>query len=187
MKRLFLALPTHDNKYFMDSINYLKSKTTRDSINWIPPNNMHLTIRFIGETMETRIPDIINAMETAVKGLTLFDSRIENIGVFGSSYKPRVIWAGWNDKGETQNLYDQVANELEKAGFPRDRQNFVPHLTLGRIRHIADKPYFNNLISSFANHQFGVSSNRYLILYESIIHPSGPEYKVLMKSELKSL
>ena len=184
-KRLFLALPSGDEIMFRQTLDELEKITSRDSINWISHGNLHLTIRFIGETSENRIPAIINAMENAAKRVIPYGSRIAKIGLFGSSYQPRVIWAGWNDEGHTLALHEQLKSELQKAGFPADRQNFVPHLTLGRIRHIADKRFFSKQIATMSEREFGNVFNNRLILFESILKPSGPEYRELHLSELK--
>lgn len=178
-KRLFLALPSGDETIFRQTLSELGKITSRDSINWIQPGNLHLTIRFIGETSENRIPAIINAMENAAKRIAPYESRIAKIGLFGSSYQPRVIWAGWNDEGHTLALHEQLKSELQKAGFPADRQNFVPHLTLGRIRHIADKRFFSKQIASMSEREFGMVFNDRLILFESELNPCGPEYNIL--------
>ena len=106
-------------------------------------------------------------MQEARLGIMPFDMVLEGLGVFGSSYDPRVIWYGIRDETQIFNLADNIFSELEGIGIKRDRQNFVPHLTIGRINE-KQKP---GLIQTIRVEEF------YLI--ESILEPTGPVYHVV--------
>jgi len=110
--------------------------------------------------------------------------KMTGTGIFGSSYKPRVLWFGVENDTAIHQLGETVLNTLDKAGFPRDRQNFVPHLTIGRINKIEHKKMFQEAIAVHRHdflQEFQVDK---IILYESLLKPSGVVYKVVMDFSL---
>jgi 2'-5' RNA ligase len=82
-------------------------------------------------------------------------------------------------------LAEQLKAELEKEGFEYDRQNFVPHLTLGRIRNISDKELFQQVMDDFREAFFLEQKITNLYLYESVLTPAGPIYTQLYATDLK--
>jgi 2'-5' RNA ligase len=110
---------------------------------------------------------------------------LQKSGIFGSRYDPRVIWLGTNNNQELTALGEDVLNSLDVAGFSRDRQNFVPHLTLGRIKQLTNKKYFQEVIAQYHETFFQKLTVEQFYLFESILQPSGPVYKVLKSYDLK--
>ena len=111
---------------------------------------------------------------------------IRNTGIFGSSYKPRVIWFGIEKNEQLTGLASEVLNAMDKIGFKRDRQNFVPHLTVGRIKYIDLKISFQQVIDKYKVTEIQKQEVTGFYLYESILRPQGPEYKVIKRFELKA-
>jgi 2'-5' RNA ligase len=87
-----------------------------------------------------------------------------------------VIWIGLKEYDQLNNLGLNLLNQLDQAGFPQDRQNFVPHLTIGRIKHIIDKGHFQKNIDKFKKTFFQEVEVREITLMESILKPGGPQY-----------
>jgi RNA 2',3'-cyclic 3'-phosphodiesterase len=185
MKRLFSAIELHPDKAFTDTLSRLQVRLTHERISWVSGHNLHLTLKFFGETNEEKIPEIIEAMQLGVKGVPVFDLRFNRIGIFGSSYNPKVIWLGADINPALNQLFEQLKTELEKSGFVYDRQNFVPHLTLGRIRSISDKALFQQLMDEYREaFSFGQKTGS-LQLYESVLTPKGPIYTTLYTAALQ--
>ncbi len=185
MKRLFAAIKIHPSTHYIKLQSSISSALSHERIKWVEPENMHLTLKFFGETDERKIPDIINALNEASAMSKSFLMHIENLGVFGSRYDPKVLWFGIRKNDDLHSLWSQIVLELDKIGWNADRQNFVPHLTIGRIKEITDKQLFQKLIQPFKDveiHQEEVSE---IILYESILKREGPEYIKLHTSGLK--
>ncbi len=112
--------------------------------------------------------------------------KLENLGIFGSRYDPRVIWAGLESNKPLTEFAENVLNKLDEEGFERGRQNFVPHITLGRIKHIRDKKNLKSVIdknSPLIHQEEWVKS---FYLFESILKPEGPQYKVVKTFNLQS-
>jgi RNA 2',3'-cyclic 3'-phosphodiesterase len=185
MKRLFAAITIHPSVRFTNLYNEITFSLRHERIKWVEPANIHLTIKFFGETDEKRIPEIIQALETTATKSDPFSLKIENTGIFGSRYDPKVVWFGIKQNDHLEKLAGNLFVELEKDGWPKDRQNFVPHLTLGRIRELKDKPLFQQIISRYQSLEIQEESVTELILYESILHREGPLYVKVFAAKLQ--
>jgi 2'-5' RNA ligase len=179
VKRLFIAIKVEPGRQYLEEFRAFRSALRGESIKWVEERNIHLTLKFIGETDESRIPAILNALEPVALRTPAFTFSLGSIGIFGSSYSPRVIWAGINPYDRLALLMQEVHKALEPVGFPRDRQNLVPHLTLGRIRFLRDKPSFQETLRGFHHLESEPITARQMILFESILKKEGPEYVVL--------
>jgi 2'-5' RNA ligase len=179
MKRLFVAIHIQPDPGLITLTDTLKNGLRYDKINWVNTAQLHLTLKFIGETNES-IDKIASAMDASVKGIKAFSLEFDKVGIFGSTYDPRVIWIGSEQPDVQMNMLgESVLNEMDGIGFMRDRQNFVPHLTIGRIKEISDKSNFQKMIKSQARQVFQKTEVSKIILYESILRREGPLYKEL--------
>jgi len=154
-------------------------------IKWVEEENFHITLRFFGETPEEKIPEISKLLHSVALASSAFTFRFEGIGIFGSSYNPKIIWVAIQPYEDLSFLMRYLKKELVAAGFPADRQNPVPHLTLGRVRTIKDAKHFQKVLESnriIFSQPIRVDA---LILFESILRQSGPEYRVIESYSLK--
>ena len=95
----------------------------------------HLTLRFLGEVTPERIDAISEAIEGAIRGLGPYDLILEGVGAFPSPARPRVVWVGaTRGSAETMEIARRISSAFERIGFPADREGFVPHVTLFRVR-----------------------------------------------------
>jgi RNA 2',3'-cyclic 3'-phosphodiesterase len=184
MQRLFLAAKIHPNACFYELYQSLRKELTHEKIRWVDINNLHLTLKFFGETDESKVAIIDNFMQSLLSAFRIFDFRISDLGIFGSRYQPKVIWLGTAQNEYLIRLAEQVLNELARIGYERDRQNFVPHLTLGRINSIGDKPGFDKAIQSHKIIDIQKVEVTEIILFESVLQKTGPVYKVVRSYKL---
>jgi 2'-5' RNA ligase len=155
------------------------------SASWTGPANMHLTLRFLGETDPSRLPAIGSALDAAVSGFATFEIESEGAGVFPSLRAPRVLWAGFREPLElARALQDNIGTALSGAGFPRDPKPFHPHVTIGRIRSAADPGRVASVVASLAGRRFGVVPVSSVLLYESRLSPAGAAYRVIGRHPL---
>jgi RNA 2',3'-cyclic 3'-phosphodiesterase len=185
MKRIFAAIKILPSENFISVIYQLKNALRTESIKWVEPHNIHITLKFFGETEESRIGEIITQLTQVANAHKPFKFSVRGSGVFGSSYDPRVIWLGIDHSLELQKLSSDVLDSLAAIGWKKDRQNFVPHLTVGRIKHISDKPKLKEVIKKFENFEIQMVATNAFYLYESILKPTGPVYHVLETFGLK--
>lgn len=182
MKRLFLAIPmkTIDND-FIPLVNGLKRQLAHEKrINWVKAENIHLTLKFIGDTRNEDIPKIIEGVGEMLKKHKSFTMDFNRTGIFGSRYAPRVLWLGMqNTPQELYDLEEDTLSVFDEMGFLRDRQNFVPHITLGRIKELCEKQYFQKIVAGIEQKSYIRQEVNEIILFQSILKPEGAVYKAL--------
>lgn len=104
-------------------------------IGWVKPDAIHLTLKFLGDIDEKKIPEIEAATREATKGFDTFYLRILGLGVFPSLKRPRIIWLGVNEEGDSlARLQSKIEDEIARIGPPREEREFKPHLTIGRVK-----------------------------------------------------
>ena len=184
-QRLFVAFPIIANEELNELLYSLKRKLSHERLNWVKPENMHLTMKFIGETPASMVPPIIDVLEKITKKQSKFKLDFNRTGIFGSSYKPKVLWLGCNEYSEPlQELAKETIQQFKTLGFPADRQNFVPHLTLARINYLVDKALFQNIVQQIPQKTYLNPEIGSVILYESILRKEGPVYKIIREFQL---
>lgn len=184
MKRLFAAVKILPSKEFLSVYDSLRSGLKFSEIKWVKPDIVHVTLKFFGETEDSRIPGISRVLSEVASRHGPFSAGIANVGIFGSSYNPKVIWFGIEGSEPLKALAEDVLSSVEAIGWERDRQNFVPHLTIGRIKYVPDKRLFQQVIDRHKNTRMQELRVVEFHLYESILNYSGPTYHILEKHTL---
>jgi RNA 2',3'-cyclic 3'-phosphodiesterase len=179
MKRLFSALKIQPDGDFLAKYRELKLQLHHEQIKWVEEHNIHVTLKFFGETEEEKIPGIFSVLEKRAGMTGCITLRLAELGIFGSSYAPKVIWAGIEPFAELSLLMKNIHSDLKTIGYEPDRQNLVPHLTLGRIKFLRDKILFKKILDQFRNIASSPMVIAEMILYESILRREGPEYIAL--------
>ncbi len=103
------------------------------NIKFVEPENIHLTLRFLGEIT----PFQVEQVKRILNELTFqeFTMKIEKLGVFPSISRPRVIWVGVSEGADKVcQLHDFIEDKLSKLGFRKEKEEFVPHITIGRVK-----------------------------------------------------
>lgn len=177
MKRLFAAIKIIPDDHFLKIYYRLLGQFEGERIKWVEPHNMHITLKFFGETEEERIPDIFPIIKKVSEEQGKFQFKLKGIGIFGSTYNPRLIWFGIENNEQLKILGNDLINSLDMAGFTNDRQNFVPHLTVGRIRDLQHKRSFQSKIDQFKGLDIQNVHVEKICLFESKLTTSGPVYK----------
>ena len=177
-KRLFAAIKIDPDKYFLDQVHRLKMQLAHEKIKWVEEQNIHVTLKFFGDTDERSIPEIESVLKKIAEENIAFGFRLRSMGVFGSSYNPRVMWAGIEPYDHLVKLMKDLHSELKTIGYDPDRQNLVPHLTIGRIKEIKDKQFFQRTIEKFREIETSEKMATEIYLYESILKNDGPVYLV---------
>ena len=183
MKRLFAAVKIKPGEEVLAQYYQLRKKLQHDRIKWVEPGNFHLTLKFFGETDETEIKKINSIFYELATQFSPFNIKISKTGIFGSRYSPRVIWFGLNEEEELKQLGNTVLHVCDKNGYPKGRQNFVPHLTIGRIKSVVNLQTLQAAIKDSAQFDSESIPVTEITLYESILKPGGPVYYALEKYE----
>jgi len=186
MKRLFVAIDIVPDDTFIKLYKELRSSSTRlDKVNWVEPDLLHLTLKFIGETVADELPAIEDSLQIACKDIPPFTLNIGRIGLFGSRYKPRVLWFGVDECEPLQSLHHAIEKQMKKQGFPYSVGNFVPHLTLARINSIDDKRLFLNTVKEHQTASIQQLNVQDIVLYESVFKRHGWDGRVSHYNEIR--
>lgn len=147
--------------------------------------NIHVTLRFLGETPAGQVADIAAALRDAVSGIDAFTSEIHGLGAFPHLGRPSVIWAGFREREEWEKLGGAIEQPLRELGFPPDRQRFHPHVTLARVR---SRPpaELRTWVEQQAETPFGFVDVQSVTYYQSELSSNGPRYSVLATAPLAS-
>ena len=148
------------------------------------PKNLHLTLRFLGESDERKIATLSDSLESIGSRYRPFTLRYRGIGFFPSARRPRIFWVGLDDPPEELlNIQKDVEAAARLAGFEPERRAFSPHLTLARFRNRRPRPHprFQEIVREFEKQDFGTSRVSGLVLYQSILKREGAEYQALSR------
>jgi RNA 2',3'-cyclic 3'-phosphodiesterase len=153
-------------------------KRSKMDVRWVKPDNIHLTIVFLGDVREGDISAIVREIEQVCCGFHPFDIYLKGLGLFPDRRRPRVLWAGYDgDIERMESLRDVLHERLIPFEIKAEKRQFKPHLTLGRFRN-PGKGNLNldeilNLHGSLSSPSFQMSE---LVLFKSELRPQGPEY-----------
>jgi 2'-5' RNA ligase len=179
--RLFIAVPLPDK--IIESVSEIQNSLKKSSetlVKWVNTRSIHITLKFLGEIEENRVAVINQSLSKIEVPFQSIDLSLNNIGFFPNPKRPRVIWVGL--KGDTENtaiIADKIDKALIKEGFEPENRPFKPHLTLGRFK---DNYRLDSLLSKveeISPASSDVFTSTEFHLYQSVLKPSGAEYKVL--------
>ncbi len=185
MKRLFAAVHIVPDERFLSVYYDLKRQLKEEKIHWVKPENLHITLKFFGETPIEKIDAINKVLKTITTNHHSFKLQLQKTGIFGSRYKPRVIWFGIGENEQLFLFAHEILAELDKAGFLLDKQNFGPQLPMGRMRNMRNKIAFQEAIDSVHNVFIQEFKVRRITLFESKLQPTGVVYNVIEEYQLK--
>jgi 2'-5' RNA ligase len=151
-------------------------------IHWSPPENLHVTTKFIGEWPEARLGELKAALGS-LQGRATIAVRIRRVGFFPNAHSPRNFWCGIEAPGLAELAAD---TDLATAalGIAPERRGFSPHLTLARIKPPVQLQALHGAISRLATLEFGEFAASRFFLYQSTLRPSGSVYTKLAEFPL---
>ena len=142
---------------------------------WVPPANLHVTVKFYGELAPEQVVAVTDAAREATEGLRPFAVTAKGLGVFPDANEPRVIWVGLNDGADAlTTLRDRLEQASEQRGFPADPRPFRPHLTVGRVKR--GNAGVDHWLQQHAETDCLISTVEELVIYESRLRREGAEY-----------
>lgn len=178
--RLFVALDFPDpvRESLRDLIARLKPACR--NAQWVRPEAMHVTLKFIGEVEANKLAPIRAAL-APVHSTEPVDLQFRGLGFFPNERRPRVLWCGMEASANLAELVAAVERALVPLGIPAESRDFVPHLTLARFHtEGAARSDLETLVRAadeLKSYDFGRTREMQFHLIESILKPAGAEYK----------
>ena len=181
--RLFIAIELsqsiHDQ--LADLMTELK-KFDWKAAKWVRSENIHLTLKFLGDTEQNKLPLLKSSLVEACKDIKPFKLIIKGTGVFPSRKNPRVLWVGMTESVELSHLYTAVEEAMTAFGYKKEDRPFSPHLTLARIPFIGDTTAMETTMKKLfdaRSREFGRVIVRRITLFQSTLGSSGSTYTPL--------
>lgn len=184
--RLFIAMPLGEK--IEQTLNGIirDLKQSAAAVRWVAPNNIHLTLRFIGNTEPSRVADLKALMDDTASHHTAVETRIDLLSAFPNLKRPRIFWAGCSDREVTERLCqlaDTIEQGIQQLGFEPANKMFKPHLTLGRVKRPDN---LDRLVATVGQYELP-TLNLYLdkmVLFRSTLTSDGPIYDRLHEASL---
>lgn len=181
--RLFVALqiPASVRENLAALIEQLRGTASRVSDKrprWARAENLHITLKFIGNAAPEKLRHIRGALQ-AVRSDLPVEMKFEGLGFFPNEKRPKVFWAGIHATGNLVVLAAEIDRVLSAHGIPRETRAFAPHLTLARFEPPLMHESLRGEIQAAQSREFGSIQTREFHLIESKTKPTGAEYTVL--------
>lgn len=174
--RCFIALELPDRlKEAVGSMLGELKKSDAD-VRWVPPENLHLTLKFLGNVPEETVPAILRQVESAAARRRSFKAVLNGVGVFPGRKRPRVVWIGLDGADELVALQGDVDRNLSSLGFEPEGRAFSPHLTIGRARSQRGMMALMTRLDSLAGTLFGEFMVESISIMRSKLSPAGAQY-----------
>jgi 2'-5' RNA ligase len=163
---------------FVDRLRLGFLPSPKQKVRWVPADNFHVTLKFIGHVQPAALDGIRNAL-SAIRSGPPFELQIRGLHYFPNDRRPRVFWAGVNAPAELAALASAIDQSLEPLGIARETHAYTPHLTLARLNPPAISEEMRDVVSRAYTQEFGTVHVSEFHLMESKLKPSGAEYTIL--------
>ena len=191
-KRLFVAIfpPAHIVTSLHAAVAGLAKGIPARAIRWTRPEQVHLTLNFLGAIAVARIPEIGSALEAACHGHRQHNVRVAGLGCFPNRSRPQIIWAGLaGDLRPLESLKKAIDAHLPASGCEGGDRPFHPHLTIGRTRELnaAGRRQVAEALAAEQDRDFGEWQVGSIDLMQSVLSPQGAAYGTLQSILLEKL
>lgn len=155
-------------------------RTAGAEVSWVRVENIHLTLKFLGEVTKKRLDVVKEAIKEVTRTGFPFPINLQGLGVFPNLRSPRVVWVGVEEEtGELKRLQGDLEKVLSKKGFPKEGRPYTPHLTLGRVRSPKNKEGLVALLEAYKGESLGGMQVKSMELMQSQLFPKGAVYSIL--------
>lgn len=183
--RLFIAVnfPKKTREEIGGLINELRVEYPQ--IRWEKTENLHLTLKFLGGVEERKIDKVIKGIERAVEGIKPFWFEPGNLGYF--LCQSLIVWLGAKTQEGLFKMVKNLESEMAKIGFPKEKREFLPHITLGRAKKLTSRKKWQRIAKEVRNYKtpsFSKFKVKEIVLMKSQLTPKGSIYSLVDKVEL---
>jgi 2'-5' RNA ligase len=159
-------------------------RATGADVKWVPAGNLHLTLKFLGNTPEENLQGIKERVQAAAGRHRNFGAQLSSVGVFPSKVRPRVLWIGFSRPEEILLLQGDIEKNMQALGYEPESRPFKAHLTIGRARSMRGKDLLLKELDTFENTVFGEFQVEAISVMRSELRPSGARHTMLYSIQL---
>lgn len=188
--RAFIAIELSPEIYAkLDEVEeQLQQNLAEGVIRWVPAQNIHLTLKFLGDVSLANLEVLKKILASEVSKFTPFEISVGELGAFPSIRRPRVIWVGVQAPQDLNILQHGIETEMAGLGYEPEDREFSPHLTLGRVSRNAssqDLRKVGDVLSVNKVGYLGATRVSNVNLFRSDLKPGGAVYSKLTTAQLK--
>jgi len=178
--RLFIGIPLEE-RVKSDIVNLQEKFRSAGKIKWVGKENLHVTVKFLGETFESSIESIKSAMDKSIAGIESFHITINKVLGFPSIKRPKVIWANVDKNAEIiEKIFMDLEDGLSGFGFAKEERKYTPHITMARVKDGADI----SDISEKLDFEYNTKIES-VVLFKSELKPQGAVHTKIYEVVLK--
>jgi len=167
-----------------EKLKKLKTNLSKKELEFkfVPQENLHITLNFIGEISEDILPSIKDELSKLVDAHEGFDLKLSDLDAFPDIQKGRVMWIGVQNSIKLRSLQEDCEQRLRDLGLELEIREYRPHMTVARIRSPRN---LKDVLSPYQGHKFGVMTVKSVVLYESKLGGAFPIYSKIEEFDLK--
>lgn len=185
MVRAFVAICIDENTRRRLVSVQTSLPTSGAKLKLVEPENLHLTLKFLGEVEDDKIREVGETLKTAVVENRSFEMKIKGLGVFPGFRYLRIIWAGVDQgKNEVMEIQKKIDSALQPLGFRLER-DFHPHITIARVKFVRNREEIVSFVKENSSKEFGTVRVNEIDLMQSKLNPKGPIYSKIFEVKLK--
>jgi 2'-5' RNA ligase len=184
--RTFIAIKIEPQPELLRLVKHLKKTFEKEKIKWVEENNLHLTLKFLGDTLPVQVEQAKELLLKTGENFSSFHFDLKGVGFFKRNRQPKVLFVNIENDEPLKQLASEIDSKLAKLGFEKEKRDFNPHLTLARIKYLTNKTRFYETVEEYGNQFIQQVKIDEIIYYQSILKIDGPEYKSLAKFGLNS-
>jgi RNA 2',3'-cyclic 3'-phosphodiesterase len=162
-------------------------QTLGRSVRWVAPENIHLTLKFLGDTAPSNIAYLSQALQVETGQYAGFEVKVGMLGAFPSPRRARILWVGLDAPPILSRLQHGIEAATAKLGYPPEDKSFAPHLTIGRVRADVSASELQTIRAALENikvNTIGTFTAKSVHLFKSDLQPGGPMYTCLFTAQL---
>ncbi len=159
-------------------------KKTGANVKLVEPENIHITLKFLGDAEEEQIDEIERIMKDAVKEINSFHIQLKGAGVFPNQNYIKVIWIGIEHGEEIATIAHKIDEQFSRLGFKKEKRGFSPHLTVARVKSAKNKEKLLQIIEKYKDVELGDIEINSIKIKKSDLTQKGPIYTTLREIKI---
>ena len=159
-------------------------KETGANLKLVKPENVHVTLKFLGDTEEDLVSEIERIIRNAVEDVNPFSIQLKGTGVFPNQNYIKVIWVGIEHGDQIGTIAQNIDSQISKLGFKKEKRGFSPHLTIARVKTAKNKEKLLHIIEKYRDVEFADIRVDSIKLKKSDLTQKGPIYTTLKEIKL---
>lgn len=160
-------------------------ETVGSQVRWVEPENLHLTLKFLGNVRDEEIPTICDIASQIASEMEPFDIAVEGLTSAPPTGQLRMVWARLHEStGRLQKMVDMMEDAYGSLGFKRENRQFHAHMTLGRVKSGVNIIQLREAVSGYAENEFGIQPVDEIVVFASELTGAGPIYSPLRRAPL---